>query len=182
MPVREIKLDIKGRTEFLVPTSLDLGACAATIVLALPGCQHVGEVTYAADRRLVAPAGKITLAGRSALNPESVVSSGPVTAGKATSSYTIAWCSPEDNRARELLEAAGCDWTRGGPTHPYSHRHRQYLTLDAKNGEEAIARSRAIIDEAGGDSTDLTVVRADPDRLRLIDEGFLQAQTEARGS
>jgi hypothetical protein len=139
-------------------------------------------VAYIADRRLVAPASKITLAGQSALNLESVVSSGSVIAGKATSSCMIAWCSPENDRARELFEAAGFDWTRGGPTHPYSHRYRQYLTLDAKNGEEAIARSRSIIDEARGDSTDLTVVQPDPDRLRLIDGAFLQAQTEARGS
>jgi hypothetical protein len=136
-------------------------------------------MVYATDRRLVASGGKITLAGRAALNPESVASSGSAIAGTATFSHTIAWRSPENDRVQELLEDAGYYWTRGGPTHPYANRYRYYLKVDGKNDEEAVARVRHIIEKGGGDSSDLTVMRQDPDRLRFLDEVIAKVWAEA---
>jgi hypothetical protein len=136
-------------------------------------------VTYATDRRLIASGGKIALAGQGALTPESVAGSSPVIAGTATFSYAIAWRSPENNRARGLLEDAGYYRTRGGPTHPYSQRYCHWLKVDARNEKEAIARPGRIIEEGGGDSSDLTVMRQDPDRLRLLGEVIERVWVEA---
>lgn len=184
MPGRVLRFDVKGRAEFLAPASLNLGSLgtyAATIALALPGFQHGGEVNYVTERRLVASEGKFALAGEGALTPQSVAGSDSVIAGTATFSYVIAWRSPENDRARGLLEDAGCYRTRGGPTHPYAQRYCHWLKVEARNEKEAIARPQLIIEESGGDSSDLTVMRQDPDRLRLLGEVIERVWAEAKG-
>lgn len=176
---------MKGRTESSIQAGLNLGKngpCINTIALALTGGQHGGEVIYATDRRSIPLGGKLGLEGQIALNPQPTADSRPVSSGTATFNYTLIWCSSENNRARELLTGAGYYWTRGGPTQPYADRYRHYLKVDAKNEEEACALSRYIITKGGGDATDLTIGRPDPDRVRLMAEAFDRAQANAEGS
>jgi hypothetical protein len=149
---------VHGRIDFSTQAGLNLvknGPYVVMAALSLTGVQHGGEVIYATDRRLTVPAGRIALEGQTALNPRPIGNSGPVASGPATFSYTIAWCSGEHEQARKQLTKAGYYWTRGGPTHPYSHRYRHYLHVDAKSEEEAIMRVRRIIEESGSDSADL---------------------------
>src|SRR5262245_40946894 len=95
--------DVHGRIDFSTQTGLNLvknGPCVITAVLSLAGVQHGGEVTYATDRRLTTPEGRIALEGQTALTPKPITSYGPVASGTATFSYTIAWCSGEHDQAR----------------------------------------------------------------------------------
>jgi hypothetical protein len=56
------------------------------------------------------------------------------------------------------------------------------LKVDGKNDEEAVARVRRIIGEGGGDSSDLTVMRQDPDRLRFLGEVIERVWTETEAA
>lgn len=58
----------------------------------------------------------------------------------------------------DTLSAQGLYMAEGAPTQGGSKRLRHHLIVKADDGEEALRRAREVVESAGGDASDLTLV------------------------
>jgi hypothetical protein len=94
-------------------------------------------------------------------------------AGSA-SEYGLTWRTVPAPPARQALENASIYWAEGGPVNSGGTRKRHHLKVRRVSGEvRALRIARQLIDDAGGDSSYLEIVRPSPgaaDRIKRMTE------------
>lgn len=151
-----------------------LVVAATGLAISFPGgANSGGAAVYATERRSGHLGGDAVsgglLEGNSELEPSRAWdSSKPSVVGTLTSEYRVTWRSPENPRVRRLLETAGLFWFLGGPIHPTARRYRHHLKVQARTKDDAASGVQRLIEQGGGDASDLTVVHSNPDRIRWI--------------
>lgn len=90
-------------------------------------------------------------------------------AGSATD-YGLTWRTVPTPPARQALEDAGIYWAEGGPVNSGGARKRHHLKVRRVSSEgQALRIARRVIDNAGGDSSDLEIVKPSPGAAERIE-------------
>ena len=176
---------VKARKNFATQTAVNgssLTTLSVAAALSLGGAHAPQSQPVVTDQRLVGrAAGKIGLGAGAPLGPLPVLETARAMAGAtAAATHAITWRTTPQDAAHPRIEEAGFLWTQGGPTHPEANRFRYHLQVDARTEAEALNRVRRVVNDAHGDSTDIEIVRHDPERLRRMTEAVEKTQEEEK--
>jgi hypothetical protein len=163
---------MKGRTIFTLKASVystNLVTVVVSASMTLSGTLHPGAEPWISERRARPRLSAAGFAGESGVEVLPIMdTTRPQAPATATWSYRLTWRSVPNEPVIAALKKAGMLWFKGGSTHPLANRFRFHLKADGRHEEEARERVRAVIDKAGGDSSDLIVHHPDPERLRAM--------------